>query len=87
LPGNRGLNNVNPESNNPKKKETENVRATVISQLRNCARALAKEWECSSDKKSGKRQDEPNSFQRSSRNLELFAIACTSGGAAIIICL
>jgi hypothetical protein len=27
-----------------------NVRATVISQLRNGARALAKEWECSSNK-------------------------------------
>jgi len=30
--------------------------------------------------KSGKRQDEPDSFQHLSSYLELFAIACTSGG-------
>lgn len=59
------------------------MRSTVISQLRKCARALAKEWECRSDK-SGKSQDEPNSSQRPYSNLELLAIAYTSRERQIV---
>lgn len=66
------------------------VRATVISQTRNGARALAKEWECSFDKSGAlalsthrplqklQSTQESASAQRPSCNLELLAIACTS---------
>lgn len=51
-----------------------NVRATVISQSRNGARALAKEWECSSDPADNQKIDS----QRRSSDIELSAIAYAS---------